>query len=662
MKHVPHLNIVGICDKQLSVAQKQAETFSIPFVTDSLDQLFAQKPHVVHVLTPPASHAEVTIQALQHGCHCLVEKPLANSVAECDAIIDAANQAHRTVGIDHSLLLDPFTQKAQRVVQGGKIGRVISVECLRSQDYPPYAGGPLPPYAKEGGYPFRDLGIHAFYQIEAFLGPIEDVQWQFRNLTRQPFLAFDDWRATLQCANGSAHVHLSWNARPLQDLLLIQGTEGSIRIDRFGMSVTTKRQSRLPEHPRRALNAMCEGTFAACQVPINLANVVFGRIRRYHGLQATVAEFYDALRSERSPLATPQDARRLCLWIEKVAGAADQQHQQQLQSQDRPLSAPTLVTGGTGLIGKHLVRTMVEQGRHIRLLVRTEPTDPLFQHPNIEWAFGNLGDPAAVEKAVAGATDIVHVGGVVDGWLEDFQCGNVVGTQNVIDAALRHHVKKLTYVSSMSVIHSIAATPNDVIDETWPLEAHADLRGAYTQTKLAAEQLVTAAVKEHQLPAVILRPAEVIGAGAPALSGGVARKLGKRLIVFGNGKLTVPMIHVQDVVSAILAAHDQAVASGSIYNVIDSRPISQNEYLQHYQAAQGTKAPVHHVPRWLLYALGASVWFGFAYVLRRTSPLSVYRLRSALAPRTFASEKATRELGWQPQHSIADGIQQAVRS
>ena len=198
----------------------------------------------------------------------------------------------------------------------GKIGQVQSVECHRSQDVPPYLSGPLPPYYRDGGHPFRDLGIHAFYQVEAFLGEILDVQWWMAHQGRDPNLPFDEWRAWLRCRQGSAQVYLSWNVRPLQDLLLIHGSLGVIRLDRFGMTVTTKRQRRLPEHPQRAWNALGDAAATAWQVPWGLARVVTHRLRRYHGLQAMVHDFYESLSQGKAASGTS----RRCAPYRPVAG------------------------------------------------------------------------------------------------------------------------------------------------------------------------------------------------------------------------------------------------------------------------------------------------------------------------------------------------------
>ncbi len=657
LRRVPNVQTLGVFDSDFARAKEMVRAFHLPWAFDSYESLLGEVD-VVHVLTPPESHAELTVRALEQGCHVFVEKPLATSVADCDRILEAARAAGRTVGVDHSLLKDPFTQRALDLIRRGKIGRVHSVECHRSQDMPPYSGGPLPTMYREGGFPFRDLGIHAFYQVEAFLGEILDVQWWMGHQGSDPNLSFDEWRAWLRCRQGTANVYLSWNVRPVQDLLLVYGSEGVLKLDRFGMTVTVKRKRRLPEHPQRALNALGESLAVAWQVPLGVARVATHRLRRYHGLQQMVHEFYERLTRDEPPPATAEDARRVGYWVEQVAQDADRRRREFRAQFAGHRTAPTLVTGASGFIGRHLLRRLLESGRRVRVLCRQPPSLALRDDPQVEIVLGDLGDPEAVDRAVAGVSTVYHVGGVVHGAAHEFWRGSVEGTRNVVECSLRHKVNQLVYVSSLSVLSALHQAPQP-IDEAWPLEAHADRRGLYTQTKLAAEQIVQQAIREQRLPAVIVRPAEVIGPGAPLLSSGVGQRKGSWLIFFGNGQLHVPLIHVEDLVDAMVLCEQHCITDGSVFHLVDDQAVTQNELADKYQAMTGDRLRRVHVPRIAIYALGFAVQSAFA-LLRRPAPLSVYRLRSALAPRTFDCTRAQKSLQWKPCRGVDRGLRDAV--
>ncbi|NQU09886.1 Gfo/Idh/MocA family oxidoreductase, partial [bacterium] len=559
LHRLPGIRLVGVADldpARATALAREAKCLTFPTVAE----LLGAGLDVVHVLTPPASHATLTIQALETGCHVLVEKPLAASVEDCDRIAAAAAASGKTVGVNHSLLFDPFIQRALRALRSGALGDIITVDYFRSSSYPPHPGGPLPPQYRDGGYPFRDLGVHALYLLQEFLGSITDVQARYWDSSRfsgsrgpsgsaaaietgragsfrkaDPLLLYDEWRAVVQGDCGTGHIQLSWNVEPLQHQLVLQGTSGTLRVDLFSLFCTDRRSTPLPKAVERAVNALREGLQIGFQTPFNAARFVAKRLRPYHGLQELIAAFYRALADGQAAPVPIAAARPVIEWTERLARPADAAKRQWLAGFPGKLTAPVLLTGGTGFIGGHLLERLLADGQRVRLFVRREPHAALLANPQVEVVLGDLGDPEAVERAVAGTTLVYHVGAGMRGHREDFQRGTVAGTGNLIESILRHDRPKLVYVSSLSVLHAAAVKPGTVIREDWPLEPRADQRGAYTQTKLAAEDLVRAAVRERGLKAVILRPGQVFGPGAPLLTPAVARRVGRRLLILGDG-------------------------------------------------------------------------------------------------------------------------------
>jgi len=191
------IEIVGVHDLDTAKAEALAARFELR-TAGSVEELRANGANVIHVLTPPHTHAAVATQALEAGCHVFVEKPLATDAADCVRLRDLGAAKGLEVGVSHSLLFDPQVRSALEAVRRGALGEVVSVDILRSSMYPPYPGGPLPPQYRTAGYPFRDLGIHGLYVIEAFLGPIEHVDAMWRPGPGDGNLAFNDWRAQVR--------------------------------------------------------------------------------------------------------------------------------------------------------------------------------------------------------------------------------------------------------------------------------------------------------------------------------------------------------------------------------------------------------------------------------------------------------------------------------
>src|SRR5262249_1162669 len=151
---------------------------------------------------------------------------------------------------------------------------------------------------------------------------------------------------------------------------------------------------------------------------------------------------------------------------------------------------PFLVTGASGSLGKATVKRLLADGHKIRVFVRRIPEKP---QDGVEYCFGNLGDPVAVDRAVAGAETVIHVGAALKGGWPEEKGGTVVGTENVIASCKLHKVKQLVHISSMSVVDWAGLSGNGPVSEAAALEPRADERGAYTRAKLEAEKLVAEA-------------------------------------------------------------------------------------------------------------------------------------------------------------------------
>ncbi len=661
LRRLPNVTLVGVTDLDLCRAQALAERFRLPGAYPSLDALAETGIDAVHVLTPPSSHAVVTLRALELGCHVLVEKPLATSAEDCERIASAARKAGRIVGVDHSLLCDPYILRALDAVRSGAIGDLVTVDYFRSQSYAPYPGGPLPPQYREGGYPFRDMGVHALYLMEAFLGDLVDVQAEFSSRNGDPNLLYNEWRVLVRCRRGLGQVQLSWNIKPNQNVLLLQGTRGVLRADLFGMTFTLRKMRHMPEFVQRAFNSWNEGWWVCWQVPGNVLQVLRKKILRYHGLQQLVAEFYASLSAGTPPLVTPERARPIVEWTERIAREADRGKAAHLARFPTMLTAKILVTGAAGFIGRHLVRRLLADGQRVRLFVRRQPDAELLRNPHVELVVGDLGDPAAVDRAVAGTELVYHVGASTHGGTSaaDFQCGTVAGTRNVVESVLKHGVRKLVYVSSLSVLHATLGH-GKTITEDWPLEPYPERRGLYTQTKLEAECIVRQAVEERRLPAVILRPGMVFGPGGPLLTPAIAQPFKGRLLILGSGRTELPLVYVDDVVDALCQAAEREVFDGSTFHLVDPEKLTQNDVVAQFLHNTKQQLAVWRLPRPMVYvlALGVST---LADLLRMSAPMSVYRVQSALARSTFDCRAATERLNWRPRVGVRAGLAATFR-
>ena len=646
LQALPEVAITGITDLDQSRAGAVATRFKLDSYP-SLETMAEKGLDVVHVMTPPASHVAVAVKALSLGCHVLVEKPLATSVEDCDLLAAESSARGLRVCVNHSMLGDPVFIKTLNAVRAGAVGEVLTADIFRSSIFQPYRGGPLPPQYGDGGYPFRDLGVHALYMLREILGPIDEVQAQFWNagsLSSDPNLYFDEWRAIIRCAQGSGHVTLSWNVRPLQHLLVVQGTRGTIRSDLYSMFVTKRRNTPAPKAIERVVNVMAESAGAFTGVTAGAARFAMGKVVPYQALHTFVREFYKALAVDRPMPATIESARDVVKWTEKVARPADE-----AKNAARPRSAGALdpaivVTGASGHLGRALVRRLLADGERVRIFVRREPSEEFRQHPRLDLFLGELGDPTSVEQGLANATGVYHCGAATVGGWPAHESGTIAGTANVVAACLKHKIRKLVHVSSLSVLHQLALGP--VVTESSPLEPRPEERGAYTRSKLEAERIVSTAVRQQGLQAVIVRPG-LIWSEEVLLPASVGMRAGGRLVMIGDRNLRLPLIHVDDVVSAMILAMNNDVPAGEIFHLVDDDPLTREELAKLYLTGREPHLRLVHIPMAAVTTVAGTL-SGVTRLLGRSIGPSPYRLRSGVAPLNCDCTKAKKELGWQP--------------
>ncbi|MDR7420627.1 MAG: NAD-dependent epimerase/dehydratase family protein [Armatimonadota bacterium] len=647
---------LGVVDTDEERACRFAAQYPGVRVYPTLEEMVTAGADVVHVLTPPRSHVPVALAAVELGCDVLVEKPLGTSVEDCERLAAAAERSGRRVAVNHSLLADPQVLRVLGWVREGRLGDVVGAEYFCSSVYPEWSGGPVPPQYGDGGYPFRDLGVHGLYLLREILGEIQDVHVTYRQHGSDPNLWFDEWRAVVECARGSGHLYLSWNVTPLQTVLTVHGTRGSARAD-IGLTFSTARIARpLPKAIERVWNALEDSAPVLWQVPANAGRFVAGRLRPYQGLRNFVRQFYESLATRRPLPASVDAGTKVVHWLERAARPADAAKAARLASCRGGGSARIAVTGASGFLGRRLTERLLQRGEAVRILVRRPQKCPVGSDPRVEVVVGDLGDSAAVEAAVRGAEVVYHVGAAMHGGWAEHGRGTIGGTTNVVESCLAHGVHRLVYVSSLSVLHWSALDGATGVTESAPLEPRPEARGFYTRAKLAAERLVVEAVEKRRLPAVILRPGQIVGPGVPlaTLCNGIS--VGQWLVILGRGDVVLPLVHVDDVVTALLlAAGASRIEPGTVYHIVDGEELTQRAIVERLGGGDGPR--VVYLPRAAVGALAAG-FEGLGRILGREVPLTRYRVRSSRASVRFDCSKARTELGWKPTVGVR-GLRQA---
>lgn len=231
----------------------------------------------------------------------------------------------------------------------------------------------------------------------------------------------------------------------------------------------------------------------------------------------------------------------------------------------------TLVIGGAGFLGSHLVRSLLERGALVRVLSRSAGLGKK-PEPGLEYVCGEVGDRGAIRQAVAGMQVVydLSLGGCAS--LAEMQRNYIDAAYNVADACLEHRVRRLIYASSTAVLDfSLRA----VIDESAGTDRKAhQVPGFYHRGKIAAEQILLERHRTRRLPVVILRPGMVMGPGGKLCHSGVgAWRDDTCCVIIGRGQHPLPFVLVQDVAKAFLLAKDAPGIEGRTFNIVgDVRP------------------------------------------------------------------------------------------
>jgi predicted dehydrogenase/nucleoside-diphosphate-sugar epimerase len=655
LRDLPFVEVVGICDTDRKKAEDLAARFGIPGVFSSLAAMADARPQVVHILTPPASHCALALESLDMGCHVFVEKPMAETPEECDRMIAKASEKQLILSVNHSMRFEPPVVAALEHVAKGDCGDILNVSYFRGSDYPPYAGGPPNAIYRQGSYPFRDLGVHAVYLLEAFLGPLRSLSEKHFSTGADPMLTFDEWRASVEGERGTGQILLSWNMHPLQNDLWIQGTRGLIYVDAFLHRCHLFKTYPGPKQLHFILNGMRHAAASLKEIPSFVYRAATKKLKPSPGIYASVQAFHMALANGTPVPVSPEEGRRAVALVSEASRAADAEKDRIEASrlEERPAPARVLVTGASGFLGSALTRRLRSRGECPRVFLRRKaPSGSAAE--GLDAVYGSLGEPEAVDRAVAGVEVVYHVGAAMKGWREDFQAGTVWGTKNIIDSCLRHGVKRLVYVSSLGVLDHAGHVDGVPVNEASPLEPNPDLRGLYTQTKLEAERMVIAAAAERDLNAVIIRPGQIFGPGAEKVTPNGVIKLAGQWIVAGSGNRRLPLVYVEDVVDGLLAA-ETAGAAGRIIHLIDPAPLTQNQYLESCRPALGN-TPIRRTPVAFLMFAG---WMCdmLAGVLKRSLPLSRYKVRALKPLSPVDVSVAKKELDWTPAVGSQRGLE-----
>lgn len=307
------------------------------------------------------------------------------------------------------------------------------------------------------------------------------------------------------------------------------------------------------------------------------------------------------------------------------------------------------VTGGTGFIGKHVLRQLASMGGlSIIALSRLARSNS----DGVTWLHGDIGNARVLNDAIARADVVVHLAGCKKNPSE-FHATNVLGTRNVLSACAKANTPRLIYLSSVGVIGQTSET---IISEVTPCRPVND----YERTKYDAEVLVRRYSAQRPGTTTTLRPTNVFGEDDPErhLLNLITRLKTHRFFFVGRdiSKYHLNYLYVKEI-SALAGTLLTSAHASDLFIVNTPTPLA--EFIATIKRLLNDDARIKHLPYWPVKAaaLGGDL-LPRAWVPR--PPINSLKLSELTNRKQYSAALLAREVGWSPAFSVEDALRNIV--
>lgn len=302
----------------------------------------------------------------------------------------------------------------------------------------------------------------------------------------------------------------------------------------------------------------------------------------------------------------------------------------------------TLITGGSGFVGRAVVEELLAAGREVRVLVRT-PAHPALAGLAVEQVLGDLRDPASLEQALKGCRRLFHVAADYRLWVPhpaEMYAVNVEGTRNLLDAAAAAGVERVVYTSTVGTLGNPGdGTPGT---EDTPVTL-AEMTGPYKRSKFLAEQVALEFVRQG-LPLVVVNPSTPVGPWDSRPT-----PTGQMIVDFLKGRMPayletgLNLIHVRDTARGHLLAEARG-ASGEKY-ILGHQNLRISAIFEMLAEISGRPAPKFRVPYAPVLALAYVNEFWSRYISHKPPRMPLTAVKMAKKYMYFDNAKAIKYLG-----------------
>ncbi len=675
---LPGLRIAAIVDPNRAAAERLAARWQVPAAHASLAEAMAGAGPLdaAHVLVPPDVHRDAALPWLEAGCAVLLEKPLAASTAECDALLGAARASGATLGVNQNFVFHPAFVRLRQALAEGRYGPARFVDCIYNLPLRQLAARQFGHWMFHApGNILLEQAVHPLSQIVALAGPVREL----RAIADAPMgiapdvSLFPGTTATLACARLPAQLRFAIGAAfPFWQVSVVCD-DGVIVADILANRCHAHGRGRWLE----AVDALLAGTGTAGAILGgalgNATDYALSTLRLkgrsdpfFRSMRASIGAFHAALDAGTAPETDGAFGAALvgvCEAIRDAAFGAPALAAPAIRpAPEGPATADVAVLGGTGFIGTATVRRLREEGLSVAVMARSTRNLPaVFAGEGVALHRGDIRDAEAVRRAIAGAPVVInlaHGGGGAT--FEQVRAAMVGGAETVARACLAAGARRLVHVGSIASLY--LGPEAGVVTGATPPDPRAEERADYARAKALCDRVLLEMQAREGLPVCILRPGLVVGEGtSPFHSGLGAFNNEQHCIGWNGGTNPLPFVLVEDVAEAIrLAARSEADLAGRCYNLVgDVRP-SARDYVAALARATGRPLRFHPSRPTLLWAEEVAKWVVKRAGGRRVPLPSRRDILSRGLAATFDCGDAKRDLGWVPVADPAVFARQAV--
>jgi predicted dehydrogenase len=233
------IDLVAICDllpENMDKALKKVNyQDTVKKYIDYKEMILTEKLDIVAIATDSGKHAEIGLFCLQHGCHCIIEKPIAMSISDADHLIALAAEKHLTLAACHQNRFNKSIQKVRKALDDGRFGRVshiaANVRWNRNKDY--YLQAPWRGKWESDGGCLMNQCIHNADLVVWMLGDIEEV-FAYTAQQTHNYIEGEDLGLALIKGKNNAYAIFEGtvNVYPknLEETLYVFGEKGTVKV------------------------------------------------------------------------------------------------------------------------------------------------------------------------------------------------------------------------------------------------------------------------------------------------------------------------------------------------------------------------------------------------------------------------------------------------